>query len=422
MTTSKKPILVEIFEAAICNDESKWAHIMDQRANEALNVRAICSTEHEGGAQLGLDIDTIQAEAPWMICPFKGPRFGFVSASAAIQAYINKGKSVVLLDWSFSFDSNVAEKVRAFFNHEEIEKADRDRVVTLLRLIRRHSLQTDFVPFIYENLRLQRDNPKNERPLNSIAAFKAIDYVDWKVFETNPTYPTFLPGKSPKDLLDEARRTYEEFLDMSEFDRREIKALFAHAFLLELIKEWLENEDRIEVKFSRLIDHCVFELGQVPLFELYIAWEFLKKPERIRFFGPVAGLGKKVMKNLNGMAWDLAHMRILETMATNSRFGSFFMPFIVSFDDKLVDLIRSNPILCMVIDDQEKSVMSAREHDVDFQSFVREQMSDRVKSAMDPTEVDRRRRMKLDREKLQALVTRAEPIVEKLFAQARVLR
>jgi hypothetical protein len=58
-----------------------------------------------------------------------------------------------------SFDSNFAEKLRATLNGENIEPVDRIRVIDVLMLKANNArVQFDVVPFLYENIRLARDN------------------------------------------------------------------------------------------------------------------------------------------------------------------------------------------------------------------------------------------------------------------------
>lgn len=422
MTEIKKPILDEIFTAIVNGDQEKLQKLSEERPAESIGVRVAISTDQESGSKLNFDLEEIQEEAPWMISLLEGPRFFFISAYTALQTRLTGGQSFVPIDWSFSFDSNVAEKIRGFFNFENIDVANRDRIIILLRLIKRHKIQTDFVPFIYENLRLQRENPKNERPLKTIAAFKAIDYLDWDAFEKNPYRPCFVRGKTPSDFLGVAEEVYSDFLKNEEFQKRETKALFSYAFLLELVREWLANDDSIGTKFSRLIDYCIFELGRVPNFELGLAWEFLKKPKGMRFFGPVADFGKDVMKDLQGMGWDISHVRMLETMATTSRMGSFYLPFFVSLDDKFIELIRLNPIRFIAMDDNARSVISARAGEIEIQTVVNQHMSAAANAAMNPIEVARRRSLSLDGIKILELASANATVVAELIEQRRVER
>src|SRR5262249_51515934 len=140
-----------------------------------------------------------------------------------------------------------------------------------------HGIQIDLIPFIFENMRLARDNPNNERPLNTIAAFKAIDHIDWESFKTNPLRPIIHRAK--EDLLHDAKDVNEFFAKSEELSARETKAKFINVLLLELAHEWLTKTNRNPSSILRhLIDYSIFTLGKLPLFELSLAWRFLNNP------------------------------------------------------------------------------------------------------------------------------------------------
>ena len=410
MHQTKRPLLDEIFSAVINNDFSRLDELSEERAKEAAFLRSVFSTAHQGGAVLDLDLQSILRNAPWMVSLLEGPRFMFLSAQTAIQSRLTGGKSWPIIDWSFSFDSNVAERVRGFFNHEDIDLADRDRVIALLRLKRKHNIQIDFVPFLFENLRLARENPQNQRPVKTIAAFKAIDYLNWEEFEKNPGRPQF--HRAPTALLKEAENLFDEFLLSDEIRKREDRALFAQALLLKMTEEWLNNHDPLECKFGRLIDFCIFKLGQLPVYELQLALQFLREPKFLRFFGPIADLSKDILAKIRSMAWDMSHVRTLEMLATSSRMGGFYLPFFVSFDDKLVELIRANPIQFILFDDKNRSVLSGREVERDFQVVLNACMSEEARNANAPVEVERRRGQPLDRSRLNAHIIELETNVK----------
>ena len=110
------------------------------RPEDAVYIRTVVSTEHKGGTNVDVDFDEITNVAPWNTPFFIGPRLLFNSKSIVLQNALTGGRSNFLMDWSFSLDSNVAEKVRAYVNWENINEKDRNRVITLLKLKKKYSL------------------------------------------------------------------------------------------------------------------------------------------------------------------------------------------------------------------------------------------------------------------------------------------
>lgn len=416
-----RPILDEMFEAIIFNDIDKFDNISDTRAEETISLRTIISTTDSSNIEIGIDLNKILKEVPFMIPLFKGPNFIFISAQTALETQAGIKKSTVIADWSFSFDSNVAEKVRGYFNNENIDLTNKQRVITLLSLKKKHSIRIDLLPFLIENIRFAREDESNLRPLNTIAAFKAIDYLNWEEFEKDPNNPVLIRnGKelSLNELVYESEDIYNSLLNHKEVKNIENNTLFCHVFLLEFTREYLSSKDTAKITFSRMIDFCIFELGKIPIFELSLAWQFFHKPHAIRFFGPIRGLKKTLIKDIKGMAWDLTHIRTLETIATISKKGSFFLPFFVSFDQKFSELLQDNPITIFIMDDNAKSMLSARENEKEFQYILNELISEKAKKAISPEQRELRRKNNLDIKNLDMLRKKIENEVSILADKA----
>ena len=373
---------------------------------DAASLCVLISTESRGGANLDIDIADIQVRAPFMASLFEGPRFFYVSPEIVSQSALNGGRSNVLIDWSFSFDSNVAQKIRAYVNGENISEPEFERVETLLRLKKEYSIQVDLVPFLFENLRLSRDDSQNERPLNTLMAFKALDHLDWEAFERDPRRPVIM--RPWEELRQEAEVAYNSLVSDEAVIVQEEKALFATAFLFGLAEKWLQYPKEKEKAFSELIDYCLSQLGRLPLYEVSLAWDFLSKPQALRFFGPLAGLSKNLLRDLRGMAWDLNHIRALETMATQQVRSGFFLPFFVSFDRRLVELLEHNRTRHLIVDRHSERVQSVRARDWDAQVAINDCMSLKARKLLGQTNREAKQRECFDADYLRKIITEKE--------------
>jgi len=400
----EKPVVDQVFEALLKGEP----HLLEKitRPEDAIHIRSAISTNNPTSASLDIDLEEITRQAPWITPLFLGPKIHFFSLSTSIQSRISGRSSIVPLDWSFSFDSNVAEKVRAYTNHENINKVEKKRVITLLKIKRKYNIQTDLMPFIFENMRLSRHNKENKRPLNTIAAFKMIEYIDWIKFDSNPNKPVF--NCDTDKLLQEAEDTYNDLVNEKEVKKREYKALFTQVILFELAIQWLKKPNDPEFVFSQLIDFCVVQLKKLPKYELLIVWDFLKQPKKVRFFGPLADVGKKLIKDLKGIAWDISHLRTLETMSTMSQKGAFFIPFFVSFDEKFSEILKKNQISILVIDDRLKRMHSAGINELDFQIQLTKCMSDKVKELTSLQHSEKRRKSHIQEFDLKHILSHQE--------------
>ncbi|WP_097302869.1 hypothetical protein [Pseudomonas chlororaphis] len=414
----EKPIIDEMFELIVRGELEKLESI--SRPEDAIHIRSIVSTSNNGGVNLAIDLEEITSLAPWITPIFHGPKLYLMSASTALQSSISGGKSNITIDWSFSFDSNVAEKVRAYVNHENINSADQERVITLIRLKNKYSLQTDLIPFLFENLRLSRNDTKNDRPLNTILAFKKLDHLDLKAFEKNPKKPLFQCDE--EDLIKSSIKTYEDLVNAKEVKNREHKALFTQVILFELAIIWLKRPSNSETAFRDLIDFCVLHLKKLPKYELLLSLKFLENPTKIRFFGPLSGVSKKLTKELRGMAWDISHMRSLETLSTASNHGSFFIPFFVSFDERFSEILKQHQIQFLLMDDRLKRMQSATPSEMYLQQKINSCMSQKVLQEMTHLKSEERRQHKTPTFELEHILYQQEKILEQLVEDTRANR
>jgi len=190
-----RPIIDVLQEAILNGDPDVIAKIQEHRAAEAMHVRVVMCTSEPGGIDLDLELGLHHCE--YVTPVFEGPRAQFISRHTSLQSRLTGGSSGVLLDYSIAFDSNFAEKLRAMIHGEAVQAADRDRIVAVLKL-RAHNprVQFDVIPFLMENARLAREDRNNERPLNTLVAFRMLDHLDWDAFRDDTTRLVFREGPS----------------------------------------------------------------------------------------------------------------------------------------------------------------------------------------------------------------------------------
>ncbi|MEB5477544.1 hypothetical protein [Acinetobacter pollinis] len=275
-----------------------------------------------------------------------------------MQSSLTGGKSIKPIDWSFSYDSNFAEKIKKNFLGGDIRGEDKELIRNFIVLKKELLIQTDIFPMIIENVRLRRNHPENNRPRDTIASFKALDYINWNKFEKDKSTPLKeLTTKPWNEIVDEAEKDLQGYMTDSAIKSFEYRALFNNCIL------YISNPKDARGNFSSLIEFCINILNKLPNYELNLAWQFFYSEQKPRFWGPITGKSKKIFEKFNkSMSWDLVHMRSFESLATNSKSCSLFIPFFMSFDQGLKELVLNNLIAFMVINDKEQTVLAARKN------------------------------------------------------------
>ncbi|WP_288397282.1 hypothetical protein [uncultured Acinetobacter sp.] len=374
------PLIDELYEAILTGNNSKLDYIAEQRSEEFENVRIIMSTPNKRGASLDLDLDIIKKKCPKIVSIFQHDNFFITSAEIAMQSYLTGGKSIVPIDWSFSYDSSFAEKLRNIFFGSNIKDEDKELIRNFIVLKKELSIQTDIFPMIIENMRLRRNNPENDRPRDTIASFKALDYIDWNKFEKDKNTPLKeLTTKPWNEIVDEAEKDIQGYMTDSTIKSFEYKALFNNCILYKIAILYISNPEDASGNFSSLIVFCINVLNKLPNYELNLAWQFFYSKPKPSFWGPITGNSKEIFEKIDkSMSWDLVHMRAFESLATNSKSCSLFIPFFMSFDKGLKELVLDNPITFMIINDKEQTVLAARKNEMDFQIALNEHMNDKL--------------------------------------------
>lgn len=388
------PTIDALFSALINSDKNALDEIESQRAAECAFLRAVICTDAPGAIdlELGLSVTSSEYVTPF----FEGPRAFFMSAGASIQARLTGGRSNALIDFSLSFDSNFAEKMRAAIAGEKIQQVDRDRVNEVLMLkARNRNVQFDVLPFLIENTRLTRDDPRNERPLNTLIAFRMLDHLDWDAFRDDPSRFIFdAPCEELKaSLRPEAMAFQSELQTSGDVIRHEARNAGTQALLLRFARLWHEKRKPDKSRILReLLRFSIHHLGHIPLTELHLVWSGMTSESGAPFFGPITGRSKTMLEDVRGMAWDMTLLRVLEKNATASRLGSFFIPYFVSIDRRWRHLLRLNPVRIMLIDDAHRRVLFARADELAFQRRFEECAQTELLAEMTPEKVEARRR------------------------------
>jgi hypothetical protein len=389
------PIADTLFSALLNRDAAALDAIEANRAAECASIRTVICTDAPDAVDLNLGLSVSSSD--YVTSFFEGPRAFFMSAGTSVQAGLTGGRSNVLIDFSLSFDSNFAEKLRAVIAGENIQQADRDRVIEILMLkARNRHVQFDVMPFLIENTRLARDEPSNERPLNTLIAFRMLDHLDWDAFQNAPG--RFVFDASYEDLKALLRRDAEAFLAelqaSEQINHHEAKSAGTQALLLRFAQLWHEERKRDKNRILReLFRFSIHKLGAIPLTEMRLIWNGMTSHQGSPFFGPIMGRSPEMLQKIRGMAWDMTLLRFMEQIATVSQVGSFFIPYFVSMDRRWRDLLRLNPVRLMLIDDAHRRVLFARTDELEFQRVLGECTQTEFQSEMTSEKVEARRRL-----------------------------
>jgi len=414
-----QPVIELLFLEFLNEDQDALIEIEYDRPAECSGIRAVICTNNPNAINLDLGLGISSNE--YVVPILNGPYAWFHSKGISHQTRLSDGRSDVLMDYSLSFDSNFSEKLRAVVFGENIGKTDRDAVHEIIMLkAKNKNVQFDVMPFIIENIRLVRGNSSNHRPLETLTAFRMLDDLDWDRFRISNGGIFFSRERS--DLEGECRKWAKEFLDQlklnGEISRIEMECVRVQALLLHFARLWDCNPKLNISKILReLLRFSIQKLRAIPLMELYMIWNGISKKSGLPFFGPVVGKSQDMLNKIRGMAWDMTILRNLERSATKTGREDFFIPYFVSLDRRLRELIRFGPIKSILIDDAIQHAISIRENELEFRVALQKIMEESdIRDEMTPEKTATRRKLaqSMNLSEIQNIITDEEVYWQKV--------
>ncbi len=273
-------------------------------------------------------------------------RSRLLAYSDAIRAQMEAGTSTILYQQRALLDTNLLSNLPHYFegNNTKITQSMHE-IVTAIE--HHYGGGFDYSFSMIENMR-EFININNPHPVTKVAA--AI-YLDHKIRNA-------LGSQRNPDILspfyEQAESIWSNFRSSKHtwmtIDRRDL----TYAVLLKTHHLcWSKNSLTIEQALHELVEYCLCELGVIPLKELYFAWKAIigfSTSYRLPVFdeSPLKSPHKKSLARISALAWDLFIFRFTETLLTEGKDNTFYIPSITTLDRGLLNTIASCPVKAMI--------------------------------------------------------------------------
>ncbi|MBC2117986.1 hypothetical protein [Listeria booriae] len=259
-----------------------------------------------------------------------------------------KEESQVGFAQCINFDTNVVSYMDSLFLTKD--KASKMDVYLFLRSILEQR-KGDFTcnPYTFENCTKLDDRNVLEGVRRSLGAF-----CMYRSFNNVEEFDDYFESPSTLFFSEKIVKEVNDFVDMmfkmkNFIDKGDILLLQKpiHALLLQAVIIRFSSNKGIKFKASQLFDFFVNKLGIFMERELAICYLYLNNDKRIeRFFGRIQANNKDILAVLEGMSWDLQHIRNLEKYMTTSDYenANFEIHALATFDNGLKDMLSVYPI------------------------------------------------------------------------------
>ena len=243
----------------------------------------------------------------------------------------------------FDFDSNIISYLRDYLVHKQIDESFKK----LLIYLKSSGAQISCSPYILE-AGANRHDVDHKFIFESVVSFFAFDKA--KSIEEFESY-SFNTIKNDSEIVKDVSRVMETIkveiplLDIPHYH-------LIYCLLLKMYEINFKSKKSAKNKMLELLECVNKELFAYTENELYIAYLFFDNDERVSsFFGAIKNNSINVISKISAMAWDLLHLRNLESQVASRNFGTrdVFLHFFCSRDFGVNNILNLNPIKRLAI-------------------------------------------------------------------------
>ena len=298
------------------------------------------------------------------------------------------------LDYSLSFDSNVAGQFRVYEKGGQVQP--KEKFERLIEFIKQYQFNFDYNFFCLENLEFIRQN--NDRPFNTIRA----------IIRCNPLNSDRLDRETAGKLAtQEINNPFNNEINPIFWQRRKV----IYLILLKAIQINWELQE-VYSKLRAIIKFCLENTGKFAKKEIYLAWKLFKQGTSLRFFNPLSQPSPNILSKAKGMSWDFLSIEYQSTLAYNmSRGNNFFVPFFASFDSRFMEFREACPVKCMLFDDRTQTAHTFFDDELEFNQDISDAVQDDNNLLLrltDKQKIVRGSNLQLDNNKLNIQIANLE--------------
>lgn len=335
------------------------------------------------------------------------------------------GPAVFPIDYSISLDTQALSYLEPFLAGN-IERIPGD-YAEVFRFISQDNVFVDPIPYCYENLKNISVGGKSEKIFAKLRAYEVLRNIDAKLLADSGIIRSKVPDS---DLLKGAQehmsRMYMNLDNKKFMGTLNFRHQFMYCQLLKMALIQISNPQKSTynkvVDFMGFCDDALATLGGR---EIAVAKAYFEKGQKFTFFGKIQKNKEDIFEALDGMAWDLWHVRFLEeamTISPDPRVRYFF-PSILTFDKRFIEVMDLYPLRSLAYVEGENRPMPFYDGDwfslIEHDSKKQDKIAQRYYAAESVSSRDKRRsscELTLDRtvavleEELNRLCPKAKPL------------
>lgn len=262
------------------------------------------------------------------------------------EEMLETGQTDYNIESCVELDTQAVSYLKNIFG-EDNQTPDFDKIVDFVRYLQQPEVNYSCLPYLIENASKKNVIDKIEcyRNIKSYMLFKYFDYSKsiaegkcvYSISEDEIQLET--DGLFNSMLSESFSRNFGNYFEL----QKSIYCLLSKAICI----EFMSPKRSAKNKLLELLDFVNEKLGYVAERELEVCYHYFEHDERVnKFFKKVQKNSKNLSGVINGMAWDLVHVRLIErelllTLSTGAKYGIYFL---LTFDKGLKEIMQINPV------------------------------------------------------------------------------
>lgn len=265
------------------------------------------------------------------------------------------------VDYSISLDTNAFSYLKPFV----LGKTGRlpSDFVEVFEFIARDDVRVDGMPYMLENLggtNLQ-DEKKANHVFESIKAYEVLRTIDSAWLGQHGEVRSTLDDEALIKKAQEAMaRLYRDLDDPGYMRGLRQRVDYLYVSLLKLASIQLQHKTwSTDRKVEAYIEFCHSRLATINAREMKVGREYFDRGQDLKFFGKIQAGRSDLLALLKNMAWDLFHVRQLEsgmTMLPDPK-ARYFFPALLTYDQDLIEIIDLYPLKSIAFTSNESDIL-----------------------------------------------------------------
>lgn len=293
---------------------------------------------------------------PSALCTNYDEEFAIINLGCADRYYavnqhicremLKTGESNYFVDMCIQLDTQAVSYLKNIFEDYN-KRPNCDQIKTFVDYLQLPGVNYCCLPYIIENAAKKDSISKIEcyKNIRSFNLFKAFNYK--KMLENAGC----VYDKGEGDIQIDTDSLYNSIFSETFGQYCEYYFGFHRVIYLLLLKticiEFKNSKKSANNKMMELVEFVNDKLGGIAERELEICYHYFEHDERTRkFFKRVQRNSKNLLDSINGMAWDLVHVRLVEreymTILTDK--VSYAIHMLLTFDNGLKEILQINPV------------------------------------------------------------------------------